>query len=125
MKKENAISIVEARDLESRDLFAYETAGRLCSGLVISVTYATYQLDEATRSYMEGKHNLTIPEDEFAPLGGENQYFVMYQPRPWFGWSTDDYEHIFLDSSSMVAVFGYNPAYNREKNLIDVPECSE
>lgn len=125
MKQDSTIAVAQARNLEPGDLFAHETLGSLCSGLVKSVTYSVYQLDEVTRSYMESKHNLEIPKDQYAPLGGVNQYFVLYRPMHWFGGSKhDDYEHIYISGDDMVAVFAYDPRYNSGAS-VDTPECTE
>lgn len=123
MKTHGVIHVTQVHNLESDDLFAFETAGRLASGKVKGVFYSAYDLTEEAREYMTAKANLEIPANRFASLGGASQVFVLFEPKPFSGFANTEgqLDHIFLSLEDMLAIF----EYDRARSFTEIPECAE
>lgn len=98
----NGITIMPVRSLETGDLIAKEFLGHVVSGKISALVFSGYQLTDEQREYMASK-KLTIPENEYEPLGGHTSYLV-------FGDFVDSSSarksgHMYLDFDVNVAVF--------------------
>lgn len=104
--KFNSITICPVRSLEVGDLIAKEFFRTVVSGRITGVVYAAYQLTPEQRQYMMD-HNLDIPEDEYAPLGG-SAYTLLFGEFSGSGRNANQPNHMYVSLESNVALFPTN-----------------